>query len=266
MDNLHRGLAPISTEAWAQIDDEAARTFVARIAGRRVVDMPDPGGPELSAITTGHLDDIASPSAGVQARRRRVQPLVELRAPFTLSRAAIDDVARGAQDSDWQPVKDAVEALAAAEDTLVLDGSDAAGVVGVIPSSSNPRIPLPQDVRELPDAVARALTILRTSGVAGPHALLLSAELYTAVSETADHGFPIREHVRRQLGKDGKIVFAPTLTGALVLSLRGDDYTLTLGEDVAIGYLSHDADSVRLYAQESVTFFVNTAEASVVIE
>lgn len=266
MDNLHRGLAPISTEAWAQIDDEAARTFVARIAGRRVVDMPDPGGPELSAITTGHLDDIASASAGVQARRRRVQPLVELRAPFTLSRAAIDDVARGAQDSDWQPVKDAVEALAAAEDTLVLDGSDAAGVVGVIPSSSNPRIPLPQDVRELPDAVARALTILRTSGVAGPHALLLSAELYTAVSETADHGFPIREHVRRQLGKDGKIVFAPTLTGALVLSLRGDDYTLTLGEDVAIGYLSHDADSVRLYAQESVTFFVNTAEASVVIE
>lgn len=265
MDNLHRSLAPISSAAWAQIDDEARRTFVTRIAGRRVVDMPDAGGLELSAVGTGHVVDVEPPVPGVEARRRRVQPLVELRVPFEVTRAAIDDVDRGSEDSDWQPVKDAVEALAAAEDTLVFTGSAASDVEGIVPSSSNQDIALPDDPRQLPDALARALTILRTVGVQGPYALLLSAELYTLAAESSDHGYPIAEHLRRLLGADGEIVFAPALRGAIVVSLRGGDHTLTLGQDVSIGYLSHDAERVRLYAQESLTFRVNTAEASVVI-
>ncbi|SFR57215.1 family 1 encapsulin nanocompartment shell protein [Microbacterium azadirachtae] len=265
MDNLHRRLAPISSAAWDQIDDEARRTFITRIAGRRVVDVPEAGGSGLSAIGTGHLEPIAAPAPSVEARRRQVQPLVELRALFTVTHAAVDDVERGAQDSDWQPVKDAVEALATAEDTLVFAGSEAAGVQGIIASSSNDTIPLPADPRELPAAVARALTVLRTVGVQGPYALLLSAELYTAASETVDHGYPVAEHLRRLLGDDGTIVFAPALDGAIVLTMRGGDYALTLGQDVSIGYLSHDAEGIRLYAQESVTFSAYTSEASVIL-
>jgi len=265
MDNLHRTLAPISSAAWDQIDDEARRTFITRIAGRRVVDVPAPGGTALSAVGTGHVEPIDSPAAAVQARRRQVQPLIELRAEFTVTRAAVDDVDRGAQDSDWQPVKDAVEALATAEDTLVFAGSAAAGVQGIVASSSNARIPLAADPRELPAAVAQALTALRTVGVQGPYALLLSAELYTAASETVDHGHPVHEHLQRLVGDDGAIVFAPALDGAIVLTMRGGDYALTLGQDVAIGYLSHDADGIRLYAQESLTFSAYTSEASVVL-
>ena len=51
-----------------------------------------------------------------------MQPLVELRAPFELDRQAIDDVERGAMDSDWQPVKDAARQLAFAEDRAVFEG------------------------------------------------------------------------------------------------------------------------------------------------
>lgn len=265
MDNLHRTLAPISSAAWDQIDEEARRTFITRVAGRRVVDVPAPGGTEFSAIPLGHVESVPPPSPGVEARRRKIQPLIELRALFTVTRAAVDDVERGAQDSDWQPVKDAVEALAMAEDTLVFAGSDDAGVTGIIPSSSHARIPLPADTKELPSAVAKALTALRIAGVQGPHALLLSSDLYTAASETVDHGYPVFEHLRRLLGDDGKIVFAPSIGGAIVLTLRGGDYTLTLGDDVAIGYLSHDAEGIHLYAQESTTFFVNTSEASVIL-
>lgn len=265
MDNLHRSLAPISSDAWEQIDDEARRTFVTRIAGRRVVDMPPAGGLGLSAIGTGHVDQIDPPVPGVQTRRRRVQPLVELRVPFEVTRSAVDDVDRGSEDSDWQPVKDAVEALAAAEDTLVFVGSEPSGVQGIAPSSSNATIQVPADPALLPDAVAKALTALRTVGVQGPYALVLSAELYTLAAESADHGYPIAEHLRRLLGKDGEVVFAPALTGAVIVSMRGGDYTLTLGQDVSIGYLSHDAERIQLYAQETVTFRVNTAEASVVL-
>ena len=265
MDNLHRKLAPISQAAWDQIEDEARRTFVTRIAGRRVVDMPDAGGVGLAAIATGHVESIDPLVAGLETRRRLVQPLIELRAPFEVTREAVDDVERGAQDSDWQPVKDAVESLATAEDTLVFVGSSEAGVAGITTATSNARITLAEDVRKLPDAVAEALTVLRTVGVQGPYALLLSSDLFTATVESSDQGYPIQEHLRRMLGDEGEIVFASALQGALVLSLRGGDFTLTLGQDVSIGYLSHDAERIRLYAQESLTFRVDTAEASVVL-
>ena len=44
MNNLHRELAPISDGAWAQIEQEAARTLKRYLAGRRVVDVKGPGG------------------------------------------------------------------------------------------------------------------------------------------------------------------------------------------------------------------------------
>ena len=41
-----------------------------------------------------------------------MKALVELRVPFELDRQQIDDVERGANDSDWQPVKDAARRIA----------------------------------------------------------------------------------------------------------------------------------------------------------
>src|ERR1700691_2007922 len=115
MNNLHRELAPISEAAWAQIEEEASRTLKLHLAGRRVVDVHGPSGTGLSAVGAGHLRNIAAPGDGIIARQREVKALVELRVPFELSRQEIDDVERGADDSDWQPVKDAAKKLAFAE-------------------------------------------------------------------------------------------------------------------------------------------------------
>ena len=93
--------------------------------------------------------------------------------------------------------------------------------------------------------------------------MLLSADVYTTVSETTDHGYPIREHLNRLV--DGDIIWAPAIDGAFVLSTRGGDFDLQLGTDVSIGYLSHDADTVQLYLQETLTFLCYTAEASVAL-
>ena len=101
MNNLHRELAPISDEAWSEIEQETTRTLKRYLAGRRVVDVAGPAGSALSAVGTGHLRPIDAPRDGVQARQRQVLPLVELRVPFTLDREQIDDVLRGSQDSDW---------------------------------------------------------------------------------------------------------------------------------------------------------------------
>ena len=261
MTNLHRDLAPISAAAWAEIEEEASRTFKRHVAGRRVVDVEGPSGDDLAAIPLGHQVPLNPLAAGVIAHARQSQPIIELRVPFTVSRQAIDDVERGAKDSDWQPVKDAAKQIAFAEDRAIFEGYPAASITGVRASGSNPELKLPIDAKDYPEAISQAITSLRLAGVNGPYSLLLNADAFTAINETSDHGYPIREHLRRVL--DGEIIWAPAIDGAFLLSTRGGDYELHLGQDLSIGYLSHDANSVELYFQESMTFLMYTSEAVV---
>ncbi|GAB3132683.1 family 1 encapsulin nanocompartment shell protein [Tsukamurella serpentis] len=263
MNNLYRDLAPVTGAAWTEIEEEATRTFKRNIAGRRVVDVSEPSGPATAAVGTGHLMGISGPEDGVQAHLRDSRPMVRLRVPFTVSRKAIDSVERGAQDADWDPVKDAAQKLAFAEDRAVFEGYPAASIPGIRNTSSAGDLKVPDDPRELPDVLSQALSDLRLAGVDGPYSVLLSADVYTKVSETSDHGYPVREHLNRLV--DGEIIWAPAIDGAFVLTTRGGDFDLRLGSDVEIGYLSHDADTVELYLQETFTFLAYTPEAAVTL-
>jgi uncharacterized linocin/CFP29 family protein len=263
MNNLHRELAPISDAAWAQIEEEATRTLKRHLAARRVVDVEGPKGFEFSATGTGHLRPITTPGDGIQAAQRDAKALVELRIPFELTRQAIDDVDRGALDSDWLPLKDAARKIAFAEDRAVFDGYAAAGIGGVRQGASNPALTLPADVRNYPATVAQAVSQLRLAGVNGPYALLLGAEAYTAVGGASDNGYPVLEHIQRLV--DGEIVWAPAVEGGFVLTTRGGDFQLHIGQDISIGYLSHSDATVRLYLQETFTFLLLTTEAAVVL-
>src|SRR5262249_1489518 len=167
------------------------------LAGRRVVEVHGPSGTDLSAVGTGHLQHIDAPGEGMLSHQREAKSLVELRVPFELERQMIDDVERGANDSDWQPAKDAARKLAFAEDRAIFEGYDAAGIVGVRQGTSNPKPSLPADVRQYPEAIAQALSQLRLVGVDGPYSVLLSADGYTRLAETSDHGYPVLDHVRR---------------------------------------------------------------------
>jgi uncharacterized linocin/CFP29 family protein len=263
MNNLHRELAPISDAAWADIEEEVTRTLKRYLAARHVVDVQGPGGVALSAVGTGHLRAIKTPGEGILARQREVNALVELRVPFDVNRAQIDDVERGANDSDWQPAKDAARMIAFAEDQTIFDGYAAAGIGGVRQGTSNPVMTLPADIRQYPDAVAQALNQLRMVGVNGPYAVVLGADAYTGLSETSDHGYPVMGHIEKLV--DGKIVYAPAIAGAFVLTTRGGDFGFYLGQDISIGYLSHTDTTVRLYLQETFTFLLLTTEASVAL-
>jgi uncharacterized linocin/CFP29 family protein len=261
MNNLHRELAPISDSAWAQIEEEVSRTIKRYLAGRRIADVHGPAGSTLSAVGTGHLRAIAASSDGITARQREAKALVELRVPFELDREMIDDVERGANDSDWQPAKDAARELAFAEDRAIFEGYDAAGIVGVRQGTSNPKKTLPADVRKYPEVFAQALSQLRMAGVNGPYSILLGAEAYTELAETSDYGYPVLEHVKRLV--EGKIIWAAAIDGAFVVTARGGDLDLHIGQDASIGYLSHTDRQVRLYLQETFTFLYLTSESAV---
>lgn len=263
MNNLYRELAPVSAAAWEAIEEEAKRTLKRHLSARRVVDVSGPKGVDFSAVGTGHTKGIAAPGDGIQAVQREVKALVELRVSFELTRQAVDDVERGATDSDWSSVKEAARKIAFAEDNSVFEGYDAAGIQGIRQGTSNPVLALPSSVRGYPDIVAQAVSQLRLAGVNGPYALVLGSDPYTAVSGGSDEGYPVLQHIHRLI--DGDIIWAPAIRGGFVLTTRGGDFELDLGQDISIGYLSHSETSVRLYLQESFTFRLLTTEAAVAL-
>src|SRR5260221_7179553 len=124
-------------------------------------------------------------------------------------------------------------------------------------------MPWPADVRHYPEAIAEALSRVRLVGVNGPYAVLLGADAYTALDEASDHGYPVLDHIQRRV--DSEIIWAPAIAGAFVLSTRGGDFNLHVGQDVSIGYAGHSDTVVRLYLQESFTFLLLTAEAAVAL-
>jgi uncharacterized linocin/CFP29 family protein len=262
MSPLLRELAPVTAEAWEMIEEEAKRTLKLKLAARKLVDFNGPLGAQASAVPTGRVARLnEAPAEGVQALLRKVQPLVELRVPFELSREELDAVVRGARDPVLDPVRDAASAAALAEDRAVFRGYAAAAIPGIAEEAAAARLTLSDDYQAYPAVVAEAINKLHLAGVEGPYGIALGPRCYTGLTKTTIGGYPAMEHVRRLL--QGPLVWAPAVDGAVVLSLRGGDFELTVGEDFSIGYLEHNAAVVRLYLQESFTFRVLTAEAAV---
>jgi uncharacterized linocin/CFP29 family protein len=265
MNHLFRELAPISERAWEQIDAEASRSLRNFLAARKLVDFSGPHGWEHSAVSLGRVDDLASPPGeGVTAAVRRVQPLIELRTPFTLRREELYAIDRGSEAPDLQPVVVAARQAAHAEDRAVFHGYGAGGVAGIAEASPHAAIPIDPDYEEFPRSVSRAVATLRAAGVDGPYGIALGPRCYEGVIETTQKGgYPVLEQVR--LIASGPLVWAPAVDGAIVLSLRSGDFELTTGEDFAIGYVSSDAQTVDLALEESMTFRAHTPEAAVAL-
>jgi uncharacterized linocin/CFP29 family protein len=263
--HLLRGHAPITETGWALIDDEARDRLKPGLAARRLVDFAGPRGWEHSATNIGRVQDAEiSPLEHVEGRVRRVLPLVEVRARFTVARSELAAGDRGADDVDFAELDAAAQRLVVAENTAVFHGWSEAGIDGVARQSPHDAIPCGDAIDKYPSFVARAVETLLRNGVDGPYGLALGREEYTRVIQTAEHGgLLLFDHLRQILG--GPIVWAPGVDGGIVLSLRGGDFLMDCGQDIAVGYESHDAERVSLYLEESFSFRVASPEAAVVI-
>lgn len=262
MNDLHRELAPISEEAWEQIDGEAKRTLKLTLAARRLVDFVGPLGWATSAVGLGRTETAAGlPRKDVQARLRWTQPLVEFRTPFQLARDELESIARGAKDADLQPVIEAARSAALAEDHAVFHGFAAGKISGIFEASADNALTLTEDYEKYPRVVAEARDKLQSLGVNGPYGIALGERCYTGLTQATSGGYPVIKHVQREL--TGPIVWAPAIDGAVLLSLRGDDFELIVGQDFSIGYLDHSGTEVQLYLQESFSFLVYSPEAAV---
>lgn len=262
MNDLLRELAPISAEAWEQIESEARRALKVTLAARKLVDFNGPSAGTLPPSVSG------APN-GSRRRRRRVSKhgaatprrssSCACRSSFRARRT--EAVGRGAKDPNLDAVRQAARAAAHAEDRAVFHGYADAGIRGIVEAGAASSCTITEDYGAYLGVVAEATHKLRSAGVDGPYAIALGPRCFTGLNKTLIGGFPVIEHVRRLL--DGPIVWAPAVDGAVVLSLRGGDFELTVGQDFSIGYLEHTATTVRLYLQESFTFRVLAPEAAV---
>jgi uncharacterized linocin/CFP29 family protein len=263
-DHLLRSLAPISDAGWKMLDEEARERLRPALAARKLVDFSGPHGWSYSATNLGRIGPLAgAPREGVTGAQRRVLPLIEMRAAFELTLAELRDADRGAVDVELEPLDAAAHQIAVAENVAVFHGWHGA-FEGIDELSPHEGLPLGERADDFPRPVAEAIERLLCSGISGPYALALGGEQYRRVVETAEHGgYPLWEHLEKILG--GPIVWAPGVKGAVVLSLRGEDFLFESGQDLSLGYLSHDAETVRLYLEESFSFRVVTPEAAVVL-
>ena len=102
MSHLLREHAPITAAGWDRIDQEARERLTPALAARKLIDFAGPHGWQHSATNLGRTQRVAKPPAeGLTAVQRQVLPLVELRAPFAVSRTELADADRGAEDIDF---------------------------------------------------------------------------------------------------------------------------------------------------------------------
>ncbi|MGH9068010.1 MAG: family 1 encapsulin nanocompartment shell protein [Acidimicrobiales bacterium] len=265
MNHLLRSHAPVTDAGWALIDEEARERVAVGLAARRLVDVSDPRGWEASATNLGRTTAVSSsPAEGITARLRRVLAMVEVRADFTISREELRDAERGAADVELGALDAASRRIALAENVAVFHGWAEAGLVGTAEASPHDPVPLGDKFEAYPRQVARAVQVLKGEGISGPYGMALGPEGYTGVVETTEHGgYPLFDHLHKILG--GPLVWAPGVKGAVVVSLRGGDLLMELGQDLSVGYDHHDAEDVHLYFEESFTFRAASPEAAIAL-
>lgn len=254
MDILKRDLAPITAAAWQAVDSRARQTLTTMLSGRRVVDVTGPLGWEFAAVSLGRID-YAKPQSvsGLTYGLHQVKSLVEVKVPFTLNIAEIDNAARGGKDLDLAPLDAAAEKLARFEEEALYHGFAPAGIKGLSEVSSQGRMQVSGDPEDIADKVSKALTALRKTSVEGPYALVVGPEMWVALSGHV-RGYPLSQYLETMLG--GQVIVSPFIEEAYVVSTRGGDLEMTLGGDIAIGYASHDTEKVALFFLESFTFQV----------
>ncbi len=253
MDFLKRDLAPLSAEAWEEIDTRAVEVLRTHLTARRAVHVKGPLGWERNVVGEGRLTVLEEPKGGVHTGIYKVRPLVETRANFDLDRWEMDDITRGARDPDLDSLEDAMKKMALFEERTIYKGYEKGCIEGLLSSSEQEPISFGTNHESIMDAVSKAALTLRETFQEGPFTLLAGVTAWTRLHDQSP-GYPLPRRVADLIG--GKILYSAALENALLIPHEHEDLELTIGGDFSIGYVSHDSKKIRLFAAESFTFRV----------
>lgn len=260
MDFLKRALAPIPEEAWTELDCEAKKALLSTLSARKIVDMAGPLGWDYSAMSEGTLELAdGSPVEGVSYGTRKVTPMTEIRVPFTMPIWALDDIARGCKTVDHKPVQDAARKAALFEDMAIFYGIEDTGMVGLLSETGNQSIDIKLEDEAIVDAIVSAKKTILDQGIDGPYVLVAPYPLYNKIASTVKD-YPLKKYVENLISK---IVLSPQLNACMLISMRGGDNELVIGQDFSVGFLSNTPTEATFYITETLTFKCYTPQALV---
>ncbi|MFO7978789.1 MAG: family 1 encapsulin nanocompartment shell protein [Bacteroidales bacterium] len=262
MDILRKSMAPISKEAWEEINDTAKDVLSSALSARKIVDVQGPMGLKYAALPVGRIRIPENQQGNLKYGIHQVLPMVEARIPFKLNIWELDNLARGAEDIDLDALEEAAREIAQFEENVIYEGLADGSIAGLKNSSDYESIPFPEGDEEILQAVTRAISRFKMDSIGGPYSLVLSKEKWQRVNSIVK-GYPLNKQLEKVLG--GSIIMAPFVKDSYLVSQRGGDCKMVIGQDLAIGYESHDHQSVQLYLTESFTFQIIEPRAFIVL-
>lgn len=261
MDMFKRELAPLSAQAWAEIEARAKQVLLSRLTARKVVDVDGPKGIDFTVISEGRLALVDD--GEVKAGTYTAKPLTEARIRFSLNKWELDNLARGAKDIDFDNLDAALEKLALFEENAVYNGYAKGGIKGLKESSAHKALTFGTENNDILNSIAEGMLLLKKCFIHGPYTLVVSRQTWLLLNRDS-YGKSLLDRVEKMLGS--KVVLANSLEGALLVPYNNENLELTIGQDFALGYETHDTKEVTLFATESFTFRVLEPKAIVVFK
>lgn len=263
MDLLKRDIAPITDKGWKELEEQTKHVLDNSLTARKFADVEGPMGIAFAGVSTGRFKTPREDwEKGMNFGVREVLPMVEIRKPFEVDLWEIDNIERGAKDVNLDSLEKAAKAIANFEENIIYKGLPNSGIKGLAKSSQYRAENLPENPENILGFVGKQMNRLRNNAVKGPYTLILEEKYWLELINITD-SYPITRQLKDLLG--GQIIVNDNINKSFLISERGGDFELTIGQDTAIGYESHTSEKANMYLTESLTFRVLSPEAVVVL-
>ncbi len=252
MDILKRTIAPLTEEAWNEVDERAIEVLRSHLTARKAVHVEGPKGWDYTVVPEGRLA-LVEDENDVKTGVYKSTPLVEARVSFELDRWEMDNLVRGAKDVELEALEDAVHKLAVFEEEAIYNGYDKGQITGLKKSSDQETLNFGDDAKTILEMIAKGLIMLQDAFAEKPYNLVVGDEAWKRINRESNN-YPLVKQVEELIG--GKVIYSKVVEGAFLLPEDHDDLEMTIGQDYSIGYESHTDEKVRLFITESFAFRV----------
>lgn len=263
MDLFKRNLAPITDEAWEQIEDQAKTGLKNLLTARKIIDVEGPAGWNFAGTPTGRMKLVEpDKEKGFCYGVRQVLPVVEPRVSFSLNIWELDNASRGAEDIDLENLTEAVNKIASFEEKAIYNGLPDAGIDGLLQAAEE-KITLPKEPAKWLVSVTEGVLKMKDKAIEGPYSLVLPPAAWKTIKYYAEC-YPLLPQLKEIL--QGEIILSNFIDSGLLVSTRGGDFLMTLGTDYSIGYEHHNHKEVTLFITESFTFKILEPNAAIKVQ
>lgn len=261
MDILRRSTVMVSSEAWHEMDEQAKRVLESHLSARKFIDVIGPKGWDYAAHPCGRLDIPHETSEGnVAYGIHQVLPLVESRVTFDLDLWELDNITRGLKNPDLSPLDEAARRIAAFEEKAVYEGLPSAGIEGLWETAKDRTLKIrdTSSARGVMEVISSGIYRFQQDAIEGPYALVASPTLWKSLYSLSEC-YPLFKNVKEVL--EGPIILSTHEKESFLVSMRGGDMELVVGQDLSLGFIGNDSRKGTFFLTESFTFRVINSEA-----